>query len=475
MNTIRKTIVMSVMLMTVFSMTAFVAAPAKAAASAGDLIKMDGLSSVYYLGADNKRYVFPNESTYFSWYTGFSSVKTIPQSELESYSLGANVTIRPGTKLVKITTDPKVYAVTPNGKLHWLPTEAIAKGLFGDMWAKRVVDVPDAFFTNYQVSTTNVADGVYPEGSLIKKPGTPDIYYVNGDNTVRKITSEAAFLANRFNWDNIITTAEAYTLPAAGTDITGAVATLTDTSSGAGGTPGAGTGMTMALASDTPAGATIPSNATGVVFTKVNVTAANDGPVTINSVIVKRTGVGATTDISKVYLYDGATRLTSGKTVNASTNESEFTNIGWTVPAGTTKVLSIVADIGNNKQGNHAFGIEAATAVGTNGASVSGSFPIRGNIMGLSTETTGKVDVDSAGSAYSRKVGEKAVEVASFNVNVNGTEDAKFKGITLYQTGRDVLANLALYRGSDKVADATKNGSYYTFVLTAPYAIAKGE
>ncbi len=61
---------------------------ASAAASAGDLIKMAGNSAVYYFDG-SKRFVFPNESTYMSWYKDFSGVKTIPSSELMTYTIGA--------------------------------------------------------------------------------------------------------------------------------------------------------------------------------------------------------------------------------------------------------------------------------------------------------------------------------------------------------------------------------------------------
>ena len=76
--------------------------------------------------------------------------------------------MRPGTKLVKITTDPKVYAVEPGGDLLWVPSEAVAKTLYGDMWAKRVVDVADAFFTNYDVTGEEVSEDAYQAGSLVK-------------------------------------------------------------------------------------------------------------------------------------------------------------------------------------------------------------------------------------------------------------------------------------------------------------------
>ncbi|NCQ16453.1 hypothetical protein GW814_02260, partial [Candidatus Falkowbacteria bacterium] len=83
MERFKKIFAAGVIFVTVLSMSVVVA-PAGATASAGDLIKMAGLSSVYYLAADGKRYVFPNEATYFSWYGDFSWVMTIPQSELES-------------------------------------------------------------------------------------------------------------------------------------------------------------------------------------------------------------------------------------------------------------------------------------------------------------------------------------------------------------------------------------------------------
>lgn len=87
MKKLRKLLVIGVMVLSVIAMSGLVVAPASAAASTGDLIKMSGNTSVYYLGADGKRYVFPNSTTYFSWYPDFSGVVTIPAAELQSYPL----------------------------------------------------------------------------------------------------------------------------------------------------------------------------------------------------------------------------------------------------------------------------------------------------------------------------------------------------------------------------------------------------
>ncbi|MFH1428041.1 MAG: fibronectin type III domain-containing protein [Patescibacteria group bacterium] len=130
-------------------------------AKEGDLIKMDNNSSIYYLGNDCKRYVFPNEKTYLTWYSNFSNIKILTSAEIISLSLGGNITYRPGVKMVKITTDPKVYAVEKNGVLRWIKTETIAKELYGNDWNKKIDDIPDAFFVNYTIGNPIESAGGY--------------------------------------------------------------------------------------------------------------------------------------------------------------------------------------------------------------------------------------------------------------------------------------------------------------------------
>jgi len=121
--------------------------------SPGDLIK-GSIDTVYYFGPDGHRYVFPNSKTYFTWYKDFSTVKTIPDGQLGTIPLGrTNVTYRPGYKMIKITTDPKVYVVDQGGILRWVASEQLANTLYGLNWQDQIDDVPDAYFTNYKVGT----------------------------------------------------------------------------------------------------------------------------------------------------------------------------------------------------------------------------------------------------------------------------------------------------------------------------------
>lgn len=475
MQKLRKFLVIGVMVLTVLGMTGLVAPSAKAAASAGDLIKMAGNSSVYYLGSDGKRYVFPNSTTYFSWYSDFSGVVTIPASELQSYPLGGNVTMRAGTKLVKITTDPSVYAVEPNGTLRKIQSEAQAAALYGTDWAKRVVDVPDAFFVNYKIGSA-LTDGAVPAGSLVKNAGSASVYYYDGTN-YRMIASEAAFNANRFMWSNVLTVSS--TITAGGTAVSGVETTLVDVAQNGGQGPVVtGSGVMVSLSSDTPVSKTIPKGATNVVFTKFNVTAANDGAITINSIKIKRTGVGPVADFDGVYIYDGATRLTNSRSITSDTNTAEFT-LNYTVPAGSTKTLSLVGNIATSPAGgNHALGIESASAISSSGANVTGSFPVVGNIMSVSTSVSASTaTIDNVSSSWNLKIGATDAEVAKFSVQA-GTNDVSVKTVVLRNGGNlanAYLQNLKLSVGGSQVATGSMMGDKATFVLSTPYTITKGQ
>lgn len=126
-------------------------APTETEAVGGRLIKLSSSSAVYYLGADGRRYVFPNEKTFRSWFPVAPPIRTIPAAEMASYPLGGNVTYRPGVRMLKIQTDPKIYAVGKDGLLRHVTSEAVAEGLYGPAWNTHIDDISEAFFVNYRV------------------------------------------------------------------------------------------------------------------------------------------------------------------------------------------------------------------------------------------------------------------------------------------------------------------------------------
>jgi len=140
-------IAMAIAVSLIFGMNVHAEAP-----TPGQLIKASQ-AAVYYYSSDGKRYVFPNESVFKTWYEDFNSVIVISDAELASIQIGGNITYKPGARMVKIKTDPKVYAVAQGGVLRWVADESVARAIYGSNWATLVNDVSDAYFSNYVIGT----------------------------------------------------------------------------------------------------------------------------------------------------------------------------------------------------------------------------------------------------------------------------------------------------------------------------------
>lgn len=119
--------------------------------SPGSLITTVDSDAVYYCGADGRRYVFPTSQVYFSWYDDFSDVIEIGPAILAQIPLGGNVRYKPGSRMVKIATDPKTYAVDKGGVLRWVTTSEIAESMYGKNWNQYIDDISPTFFINYSV------------------------------------------------------------------------------------------------------------------------------------------------------------------------------------------------------------------------------------------------------------------------------------------------------------------------------------
>lgn len=117
-------------------------------------------NTIYYIANNGKRYAFMDTTTFLSWYSNFTGVKTILDDTLSGYTLGGIVTYRPGS-LVKITTDPKVYAVARGGTLRWLSTESLAQILYGAAWQMGIIDISDSLMANYKMGDPILGIGDY--------------------------------------------------------------------------------------------------------------------------------------------------------------------------------------------------------------------------------------------------------------------------------------------------------------------------
>lgn len=237
--------------------------------------------------------------------------------------------------------------------------------------------------------------------------------------------------------------------------------------------------LTVRVSSSTPDGDTIPSKATAVEMVAWDFTAGDDDAV-IQSLTVHKTGVSGLPSGHQVYLYMGDERLTSGKSINSTTREASFNNVNVKVDDGETVTLSLRMDVGTVvNTGEVAFELENSSAVVT-GGSVSGSFPLEGEMFDLSDTAAGTITLEKNGTVPNPKVGEDDVTIAKFKMTT-ATEAANLEQLSLYVTGNvnsDEVENLRLYVGGedDPIADvASVNGQDLAVFSGIDFTIDKGD
>lgn len=113
------------------------------------IIKADN-GSIYYLAADNKRYIFPTEGTFESWFGDYSDMMQMTVTRLQAYPIGGNVTYKPGS-LIETDDDKKIYFVDFGGVARPFEDEDLLEEIYGKEWQEKVDHVPIYYFTNYKI------------------------------------------------------------------------------------------------------------------------------------------------------------------------------------------------------------------------------------------------------------------------------------------------------------------------------------
>jgi hypothetical protein len=429
---------------------ALMAPTSASAASAGDLIRGTSLSTVYFYGYDGMRYAFPNEKTFMTWFANFSTVKTISDSALSDIGLGGNVVVRPGTTWIKITSVDKVYAVSTDGMIHWIESEEVATDLAGSNWNTNIVDVPDVFFADYTVGSSLMEATAF-DGALYSSGGKT---YLAWDGEMREV-SAAGMSSNNLMSKYVL---DGGNIDDSGLDagamITSSIAPLVDASqtwSGADEEPAVGGDLTLSPSTSMPAGVQVPKGANGVEVLSFNVRAGSED-AELDSLVVSLTGVGAVSNISDIYLYEGNMRLTEARTINSATRAVTFSGLNLNVDAGETRSLNVRVTLSGSAQASDSFGFRIASAADAEGSGdVGGSFPIASNIFTIATQSAGTVTVAKTGSIANPSVGQQDADIAKFRIEA-GTEPVDVEAITLDIDDAQDHSDFRLYQNNDLLA-----------------------
>ena len=240
--------------------------------------------------------------------------------------------------------------------------------------------------------------------------------------------------------------------------------------------------ISATLSSDQPSASTISggaivSNQAQADLLHINFT----GTGTVTSVTLQRSGISDQSTLTSVYLFDGATRITSGNTFNTN---GALTFNGLSIAVNGLKEISVKADVvaGATLAPYNASTIAVAlTGYIANG--VSSSANLQGNTMtivagNLATAnlTTGSGVVDPAVTTIN--AGSMNQTVWSRTVSI-GTRTVELRGLTVKMIGSapsNTLANVGLYVDGilAKTATINSNSQFVFDANSAPVTLSTG-
>jgi len=244
--------------------------------------------------------------------------------------------------------------------------------------------------------------------------------------------------------------------------------------------------LTVTLAADTPAAGIAVEGAARLPFTKINLTASG-GDVTVDSLVVERTGLGQDSAFSSLDIIDADTNLpinVNSKTLN-SVHQATF-NDDFTIADGTTKSIILAANMAStlDSYAGETPSLSLVDITLKGDATLNATLPITGNTMTINaTISIGSARINrgaySNATSTSIQVGKEDYTFFSFQIQAGSAEKIQFSQVKVYQEGSASLGsdvvNLELYQDSTKIADGEVVSSKYVNFSFDPITLDKGE
>ena len=482
----------------VWSIGLFALLPAKVGAVAGDLVKSAGNPAVYLVDADGVTiHPFPHSNVYSSWGfpANFSSVLT---TDLSGFTVGNDVEFRDGS-LIRALETPAVYVVTGK-KLRPIVSAEVFEALGYNY--DNITWLPQSFLDKYGAAGSIVTSTTtHVDGTLVKYASSSSIYLLqNGQK--REFASNSVLEANGYGGTPVITIPSSETYSDGSKIVVKETASIVPTGVGSapdGSTtpPATGSGLSVSLSATNPASATVvtntdTSNGNGqalVPFLKVNFTAGSDGAVSVTGLKFKRIGVSADEDVDTLYLYEGdniGTALADGASVSSGTVNFNSTSGLFTVPAGQTKTITLRGDLLYSATSGKTIGFDLTSVSDvTTSAAVSGSFPLKGNVMSLATATDlGRLSFTNYASTPSAdntsidpSQSDQEVWKTTFQSTGQELEIHSIKYTEVGSVQREDINNFRLYHSGTLLATVAEMNSDFEVVFdlsSDPLVISKG-
>ncbi len=233
------------------------------------------------------------------------------------------------------------------------------------------------------------------------------------------------------------------------------------------GVPITGNGLKVMLASDNPTVGTLVKSQGIAELAKLTFQNPTAAPITVTNLAFKRIGVSTDSDLSNVYLYQGALRLTDPAGISSSMfNFSNSAGI-FTLLPGASVTISVRADIGSTNGAQVGVQLTSVTSSGLLDGSV--VLPITGSTFLISNATIATATwgaVTPSGGTFA-PASDTTVFQATLTVNNRASwlqsiqfenrgssKDADFQNVKLYIKGVQV-GSTGVFSGDKITFDLT--------------------
>lgn len=245
-----------------------------------------------------------------------------------------------------------------------------------------------------------------------------------------------------------------------------------------------GAGLTVTLASNNPAAGSVVAGQSVAPLARLTFVNGDSSSVKVTGIKIHRIGISADSDLTNVYLFDGATRLTDAASVSSGVISFNDPYGLVNLTAGGSKTITVAADIYASVAAGSTIGVSMTSAsdITSNASSVKG-LPVNGNLMttvsapsaiGTVSFTSATLAPSTAYTSSSPATTDPIADYAVFQENVSVNNHAvNMTRLSLREVGSINYADLQNFRlyvdgvqAGAAVANLDSNG-YVTFDLTA--------
>ena len=243
--------------------------------------------------------------------------------------------------------------------------------------------------------------------------------------------------------------------------------------------------LEVSLSPNSPLGDTLPKGAIGIAMLSADFTASCDDDILVDGLTIIHEGQGSQADITNAWMSVNGARVSRTRVFDSEDQTAELRfSRPLLVEACETVTVDFMADYLSTAatNGRHNYVLELASDIMSNAQSVTGTFPIRGEVFEVAAVTSGLITATYRSVTPANvDVNDKDALIGKFEIQADSVEDQTIYSMTLENTGTASDGDYVdIYiRRTDGTAltgeTAQTVADYVTLTFDPPFTILEGD